>query len=212
MNMSVSVANVRCLDDGVWKARLSPAEARILGSSSNSYGSVSIVLVTDKPSFDETNSRLSFNPTSAQVLNLGSSDQAIIISEQCSEGNRKGLLNRGKTSGPPAGDARFLGELSPELKELGTAVLKKIREHFPGELKYYPKSGKYVETPDNFWTVRIQARDKSLRFTVRGRPDSFHKPKTLQLKPDMTGYSSFKIFEADQIGELIDVLQQVPKK
>lgn len=77
---------------------------------------------------------------------------------------------------------------------------------------FYPRSGKYVETPDNFWTVRVQPRDRSFRFTVRGTPESFNARGVLKLKPDMTGYSSFKLKDETQIGELVDILKQTRRK
>ncbi len=213
MALSVSVPGVQRLDERVWKARLSPAEARILGSGSNTYGSISIILLTEKPLFDESRSSLSFNPSSVHILNLGTTNQALFITgseeqEHTAIHNPHGVVE-GKTA---AGDAKFLDDLPSHLNAFGSALLSEIRTHFPGELKYYPRSGKFVETPDNFWTVRIQTRDRSFRITVRGRPDTFQKSRTLGLKPDMTGYSSFKVSSASQIPEVLEILKQIPRK
>ena len=87
-----------------------------------------------------------------------------------------------------------------------------MRSQFSGELKFFEKSEEFVETPDNFWTVRIRPRDCSFRITVRGKPESFEKPRSVSLKPDMTGYSSFKLSTPGQIDDFIRILAQVPKK
>ncbi len=210
MVMMVAVPGARRLDEGVWKARLSPAEARILGAGISTYGPVSIALLKEAPRFNETDKSLSFNPSAVHLLNLSTSDQVIIIhSSGLSSAATSAKAKRDNLS---SGDARFLSELPTELREFGTSLLREARKYFPGELKFYPRSGKDVETPDNFWTVRIQTRDRTFRITVRGKPDTFSKSKSINLKPDMTGYSSFKISSTSQIPELLEVLHQAGKR
>ncbi|RME60326.1 hypothetical protein D6779_02395 [Candidatus Parcubacteria bacterium] len=213
MALSVSIPEAQRLDERVWKARLSPAEAKIFGSGANTYGSISIVLLTEQPDFNEEQSSLSFDPASVQILNLGMTDQAVFIaaSEEQQQVNMQGS-HHAEERDTTRGDAKFLSELPPQLQTLGRKLLSDIRKYFPGELKYYPRSRKFVETPDNFWTVRIQPRDKSLRITVRGRPETFMKPKNLELKPDMATYSSFKISSPEQLSEAIEILLQASKK
>jgi len=174
---------------------------------------VSVLLLLDKPSFDRTRGTLSFSPSGARVLNLGGSDSAVIVESACTADD----VNR---SIPPAtvaevgggGDAEFIAALPSNLSSFGKQLLGTVRATYPGALKYFPKSGKFVETPDNFWTVRIQSRDKSFRATLRGRPDEFVSTGSLQLIPDMTGYSSLKLTSPAQITDFMNVLRQVPKK
>lgn len=40
----------------------------------------------------------------------------------------------------------------------GNELLTRIRTEFPSVLRYHPKSKKFVESPDNFWVVRVQPR------------------------------------------------------
>jgi len=212
MGMIISVRDVQQLDVTVWKAQLSPQEIRFLGTKPFNYGNVSILLLAESPSFDKEKSILYFSPTNVHVLNLGSSPETIIVEANptetiCPENEFKaptGSLNKG--------DAHFMKELPTSLKQLGSAILHAVRADFPGELKLFPKSGKYVETPDNFWTIRPQGRDQSFRITVRGGPGNFDSPKSLVLRPDMTGYSSFKVSNSSQIGELVSILHQVRRK
>lgn len=199
------------LDDGIWKARLSQSEIRLLDPKAESAGDITVLLLLDEPTFDPERSQLAFDPSKVKLLNAGISDNAILV------GNASKVqpANRAKTPTPSqlgSGDAKFLSALPSQLRELGTALLVAVRSKYRGDLVFYEASGKYVEAPDNFWTIRPQPRDESFRVTVRGRPESFESGRTLELKPDMTGYSSFKIERMGQIEELIRVLAQVRRR
>jgi hypothetical protein len=213
MAMSITIPNVSSLDPGVWKARLPPDDLRFLGATATRLGPVSVLLLLDAPSFNRTTSTLNFSPTNARVLNLGSTDSAIILESPTSPDGRQQIAHITEQLEQAAGgDAEFLSALPSSLRALGMQLLTTVRASYPGALKFYPKSEKYVETPDNFWVIRIQGRDESFRITVRGRPDDFIAPCTIDLKPDMTGYSAFKLSAPNQIGEFIKILEQVPKK
>jgi hypothetical protein len=212
MALSVSIRGVKSLDSGLWKARLAQAELQFLGSAGSRVGPLSVLLISDGASFDQATRTLSFNPGSAQLLNLGTSDEAIIVQSAPVSGLRPAPQAGYPISRATVGDSRFLANLPTKMREFGKALLEAVRAQYPGELKFFERSGKYVETPDNFWTVRIQARDESFRITVRGKPDSFIGIHSLTIKPDMTGYSSFKLSSPKQIEEFMSVLSQVPKK
>jgi len=108
-----------------------------------------------------------------------------------------------------AGDKKFLNNLPDYLYPLGSKFLNGIRNQYRGHLEYKPVSSKYVERPDNFWTVKIQPRDCSLRVTVRGRPESFPPRliKKLEIKNDMGSYSNFKVMSEDHLKEAIEVIK-----
>jgi len=211
MGLMVQIHEARQLDDDVWKARLSPSELRFLDPKAENAGPLSILLLTEDPSFDREARCLSFNPSTVKLLNAGTSDTAILVGSKVNETHRV-AAPKGTQGATGSGDAKFLQSLPPALRDLGTQLLREVRSHFPGDLAFYPASGKYVEAPDNFWTVRPQPRDGSFRITVRGRPVFFQSTRTLELKPDMTGYSSFKVARPGQIDELLRVLKQVRRK
>jgi len=211
MGMMISVRGVQQIDDAVWKAQLSPEEIRFLGTKPFNYGNLSILLLTETPPFDKERGILQFSPTNVHVLNLGASPETIIVETKSREIMQPEKEVRGRSGFLNNGDANFINELPSFIKQLGTAILQAVRTDFPGELKLSP-SGKYVETPDNFWTIRPQPRDQSFRITVRGRPDSFGNPKSVVLKHDMSGYSSFKVSNLSQIEDLISILHKVRKR
>ena len=67
--------------------------------------------------------------------------------------------------------------------------------------------GRYVNRPNNFWTVKVQPRDQSLRITVRGRHHKFIALDKLGVKPDRTGYSNFKLVSEDQYEQALAALR-----
>lgn len=212
MALMVQIQDARQLDDGIWKARLSPSEIRFLDPKAENAGPFSILLLTENPAFDPETRSLSFDPSGVKLLNAGTSDTAILIGAAVGSPRQ--------TVGPKAtqqvssgtGDQKFLQSLPPNLRDFGAELLRKVRAVFPGDLAFYPTSGKYVQAPDNFWTIRPQPRDQSFRITVRGRPEVFSNAGSLQIKPDMGSYSSFKVERPSQIEDLIRVLKQVRRK
>jgi len=211
MGLTIQVHEARQLDEGVWKARLSPTEIRFLDSKAETAGPFSVLLLTENPVFDREGRSLSFNPSNVKLLNAGTSDTAILVGAAPS-GGRAGAGSNMPKEAVGSGDAKFVQSLPANLKELGIALLREVRAHFPGDLVFYPASGKFVQAPDNFWTIRPQPRDVSFRITVRGKPESFTGTRSLELRPDMTGYSSFKVERPTQIDELIRVLKQVRRR
>lgn len=199
------------LDDRVWKARLSPAEVRLLGPNAQASGDTTVLLLSEGAKFDAARGHLAFDPTKAKLLNAGTSDSAILIGTTGPSGGPAPV----KTALPHearGGDARFLSSLPSHLKELGAVLLSAVRSRYPGELKFFEKSGRYVDTPDNFWTIKPQPRAESFRITVRGTPDLFQDFKSLAPKPDQTGYSTFTVERTSQVDLLVRLLGTVRRK
>lgn len=211
MALVVQIHDARQLDEGIWKARLSPSEIRFLDPKAENAGPFSVLLLTENPAFDREGRSLSFNPSGVKLLNAGTSDTAILIGA-AANGPRPAITPKSSPASSGSGDQKFLQSLPSGLKDFGAELLRKVRSLFPGDLAYYPKSGKYVQAPDNFWTIRPQPRDGSFRITVRGRPESFGDRGSLDIKPDMGSYSSFKVERPSQIEDLMRVLKQVRRK
>src|SRR5450759_3378223 len=69
--------------------------------------------------------------------------------------------------------------------------------------------GRFIESPGNLWTVKIQPRDGSLRLTIRGVPERLRPAARLGLKDDRPGYSTFKVRTGRDIPLAIAVLGRV---
>jgi len=214
--MRITLDNVQEIEPGVWRAALQPIEVMSLGHVASRVGPKSVVLVVGDVSFNPSHRTLSFEHSDARPVNVGEMPETIVLS--ASDGIKQpDALQRGVPESPisaarfSTGDERFVQELPKVLRELGETLLREVRKHFRGSLRYYERSGKFVETPDNFWTVRIQPKDRSLRITLRGRPRSFRLGK-LDLKPDMASYSAFKVSSVSEISEAVSLIRQAAEK
>jgi len=105
--------------------------------------------------------------------------------------------NPAERRSPRDGDEQFVESLrlmnDASLTSVGERILAGVREHYPrGRLVYYPASRRYIQSPDNFWTIKVQTRDKSLAITVRGKETHF-RSHIIRVLRDRGSYSRFKV-------------------
>jgi hypothetical protein len=217
--MEVIVRHVKELAERVWEGELGASDASIFGKALLVSGDTSVVLVDGPVEWLGEGGPLSFDHARARVLNKGASGRAIFVAQGHSlTPDHEPSAVTGATSGVPSvgggGDQMFLDDLAsrPELREIGERLLAGIRARSGGTLRLLEQSGKYVETPDNFWTVKIQPRDGSLRVTVRGRPPELPHPSELDIKPDRPSYSNFKIKTLSQVDAAVRVVLAARRK
>jgi hypothetical protein len=213
--MKVTVDKVTLGTEGVWTVQIDPQRLLRLAKPHHQGGHTSILMIS-QPYFDEQNHSLQFDLDSAILLNLGNTNKAIFIdsaeSEDMQEFEQIQFVQQVDTKKLTAGDRQFFEELKklPEAQQkLGKQLLTLIRQELPGELKFHQKSGKFVESPDNFWVVRVQPRAKSLRIIVYGNPNKYYGlQNTIVLKPDMAGYSNFVIDKENQLSDAINIIRK----
>lgn len=193
----------RRLTRDVCEADIPPQDLDLFAEAPRSEGETSVLLLPQPP--EELGGQLAFTPGSVVVLNRGSTPRAILVSSPSSETQKE------ETRMKRSGDQEFLAELPSSLRSLGSTLLAEVRKRWPGGLKSTP-SGRFIETPDNFWTVKIQPRDKSLRLTVRGEPERLGGVAELGLRADRPGYSTFKVSQLDQIALALTVLTKAPRR
>jgi hypothetical protein len=211
MKISIDEA-IRLANDRIWMADVDPRNFRYLGTCQNSLGDISVALVVN-PTYVESQKRLEFEPSSARVLNVGNSKKTVIIGIG-HEAENSSTVDIHQAIAKP-GDAKFLAELkerAPVLASLGERLLSEVRRDNPSNDLNSKESGKYVEGPDNYWTVKIQPRDQSLSITVRGRPQDFEAHGNIEIKGDRPGYSRFKIYKENQLNAGIQMIRQARRK
>ncbi len=235
MGLKVTIESVRHIGDGVWKAVLDPEETDAFGDCNSKIGPFSILLLESDIYFDEKASRITFDPKTTRLINIGSTNQVFLLSDSPSEQKKlaasvpkpekipvkvKQISEKKppvKDTGyqppqaVPPGDKLFLIELPPAIRSFGEELLSTVRRHFKGELHYEPRTGKFDETPDIFWTVKIQPHSRSLKITVRGTPDIFKIPSAINLLRDKFGYSAFEISKKEQIADAVSLIKQAAK-
>jgi hypothetical protein len=219
MALRISIGDVTRRDEGIWATTLSGAEVRRLGEPKSQLGSISIIAVDDA-SYAPGDASLSFDPSVVSVLNIGTSNDALIIAVGLeSEAVRQPMEPTPRRTTPPpptsytkfkSGDSEFLREcermLIPELASWAKVLLMAVREHHPGEMRE-GKARKWVNHPQNFIALTIQNRDQSFAVHVKGIPDEFDAP-TLNIKRDRGSYSRFKLEHANQLKDTIRVILQ----
>jgi hypothetical protein len=211
--MRVIIEEVSPGAEGVWTANVDPQRLIRLAKPIRQGGSLNVVLVA-RPSCDTGTHSLQFDLDSAILLNLGNTFETVLIDSREREVIKPAPGSLPHTQKQPSGDRRFLEELSrlpDSLRKVGDELLAEVRKEYPGELVFHQKSGKFVESPDNFWVVRIQPRAKSLRIIVYGTPKEHGPQNLIALKDDMASYSNFVIDSQHQILEAVGVIGEAKR-
>jgi hypothetical protein len=212
VGLRVTVEGAKPLSAGVWLAKLSPGSASVFGEPAARVGDWTVVVLEGTPDYEKGGGSLAFDPGRARLLNVGATERLLVLAGATESHALKSGGHEAPRSARPAasrgGDREFLHALPEDLRELGEMLLSEVRHHFQGELRYYPDSRRFVETPDNFWTVTIRTRVHSLDITVRGAPGTFGPSSRIEIKNDRTGYSRFKLTSTHQIEEALRVIRR----
>jgi len=213
MGLKVTIEEAVRIGDGVWKAALDPEETTAFGECKSKIGPFSILLLESEIHFDQKTKRITFDPKSTQLINIGSTNKIFLLSDSPSgqkafvttapKPERKPVKARRiseKKSAEkvvkyepsqvvPPGDKLFLIELPPDIRSFGEVLLSSVRCHFKGELHYEPRTGKLI----------------------RGTPDTFKIPPAINLLRDKFGYSAFEISKKEQIEGAVSLIKQASK-
>lgn len=208
--MKIIIENVIFISDDIFLTKLSQEELGIFNKPAYDQGAYSILFVEHKPDYDNLRYSISIDPLKSMLLNAGSSNDVLIIN---SEDKERAKMIKSITIGKPleriigvGGDRLFLQKLPKGIKVLGKNLLAGVRGNYDGELKYYPKSNKFVETPKNFWSVKIQPRAKSLRITVKGDTSDFSLYTDFNFKKDIRTFSSFILFKIIDVKKAVEII------
>ena len=237
LKLKMTIDGAKHVDTGIWRATLEPEEATTLGNCESRSGPFSVLFIESEVDFNQVSQTITFDPKSVKLLNIGSTDQIIILNgngdppeivdSDTPEETESINTTEEDTSIPPkdddqeeknaefelsqtlaTGDKLFLSELPVDVRELGETLLSEIRSLFPGELNYEPRSAKFDETPEIFWTIKILPQDNALRLTVRGTPEDFEPASGIDIELDKFGYSAFRVENLSQITGTISILKQ----
>ena len=164
MGLKVTIEGAVRIGDGVWKAVLDPDETTAFGNCKSKIGPFSILLLESEIHFDEKTKRITFDPKSTRLINIGSTNKVFLLSDSqsgqkvfvttASKPEKKPVNARwiserkppAKDTGyelsqvVPPGDKLFLIELPPDIRSIGKVLLSGVRRHFKGELHYEPRT------------------------------------------------------------------------
>lgn len=240
LKVTITIDGAKPIEPGLWKATLKPEEAATLGDCNSKSGAFSVLLLESAVDYNPQTKSLTFDPNASRLLNIGSTDQVILLSGETMKTGRAAVTapaaRHGRADKPrdsrakpqlsegPAkaanvseielsnalstGDKLFLSELPADMRPLGETLLSVVRKEFPGELNYEPRAAKFDETPEIFWTVKIQSQEKNLRITVRGTPETFKPVAGIDLQLDKFGYSFFILSQVEQVAGALNLIRQ----
>ncbi|MBI1275727.1 hypothetical protein GC177_07120 [bacterium] len=107
---------------------------------------------------------------------------------------------------------KLLEGAGSEVQQLGKKLLNQVRAAYNAPLKQQPTDQyRFSQTGDNFWSVRIQKRDKSLLVTLRGTAETLGST-SLKLEKDRPGFSKVKLTNAKEVDEAAKLLVKVAEK
>lgn len=203
-------AGIETVGPDIWLARVPPHDIRGLGDIGQSLGARSVLLVASV-NFDASTRRLEFERTDVKILNLGTSEDTVIV-RSATEPTKEITANpHVPTSHIPfaPGDEAFLRKVHHEMpKNMAAAaerLLAGVRKHHPGNLKEGDRR-RFTETPDNFWMILIQPRAKNFYISVRGAPKS-HVSNQIALTPGRNpNYSAFYLRDEAHVAEALDIV------
>lgn len=203
--------------EGVWSVRVPPHQIPLLGVPKMISGARSVLLVKGVR-FAPESSALQLDVDSVNVLNQGTTAEAVVIEAMGLRGSDTGIVASTNHNRTPAdrgpGDTEFLQlverDLRGDARAAAEAVLREVRSRYPGDLERGLRQN-FKNTPDNFWYVIIQPRKQSLSITVRGEPDRFLE-SSLDLKVDRPGYTRFSLRHPEEVPEALRVIERSKRR
>jgi hypothetical protein len=207
MRITIDVMEMVSKSPPVWKAMLPPEQVRQLSAPLGSFGGASVILI-DGPEYQSARHQLAFPFGSARVLNLGASDESLIlgVAEKTAIAESAFL-----SPGLSFGDKSFLlalrsSRLSDDLKEAAEQLVSFVREEDPaGDLQH--KGQRYVSFPDNWVTFQIQPQVREILVTYKGYVQSRLKSASAR-RP----YHGFKLRGLQEIEEAKRVLRGATRR
>jgi hypothetical protein len=210
--IQITLKGVTRIADAVWEATIPPDQLTAFGAPSAKIGPVTVLSVLTESSPERDSESVSFRPGEVHLLNAGATARALLVfaAPEPAEVDAD-EIDRYKY-GPAVwnDDDKLLQELSSlpaELAEAGKSLLQAIRAEHPGFFQR-TRVGRFVNRPNNFWTIKVQPQDRSLRITLRGDVTRFDGLASIDVKPDRKGYSNLKVSTPAQVPDAVAAIHR----
>jgi hypothetical protein len=133
----------------------------------------------------------------------------VVAPKESDQGNHAREVEHGLTSG----DEQFLDSIPveiPELRNLGQTLLSSLRSSgMPGTLTE-AGNGRWVNTPINSFTLKVQPRKKNFQFTIYGNPDTYDHGGFLL--SDQNSYSRGWINGTDDVKRFVEFATEAQRR
>ena len=199
---------------GVWDVRIEPERLAVLGQPAVKGRGPSVIFL-EHGLTQVGEGGLEFGLDSAALLNLGTVPEAIVVDVSLpeeGEGHRSGAIPEASMRRLPAGgDKDFLEALPQAMLGLGEQFLRAMRSEFPGRLEYRERSGRWIETPDAWWTVKPQPYKQNFYISVRRPPDEYDVPTSIVMKRERASWSRLYLGSVAQLDDVMTVMRQAAR-
>ncbi|NTZ44050.1 hypothetical protein G7A66_13370 [Altererythrobacter sp. SALINAS58] len=207
------------LAPSLWEADVAPSNVRQLGNPAGEIGAHSIVMI-DQPEFDAGEGEMRFAINAVRVLNLGSTDRAILIgAEASSQAGATADCGPQNASGPASGEApavrlglgdrqllQKVQQFPEEMRQAAEGVIEHVRALDPtGD--FQRQNNRFVNRRDNFVAIEAQSQKKQLLINVRGKIET--KLKTLST---FNGYTAFKLATPSDLPAVLNAIDSATRK
>lgn len=193
---SPSAPNVYC-------AQARPDELAVVGTPLAQTGGRSILAVQSGPIF-VSGDRVSFSVSGAKLLNLGQTDECVIVVVSSDGPAPLTNTNHQHLHGQLGkGDKAFLDAcavegLPEEVINLGKNFLSSVRE-FSDDMLHEGQSRKWVTKPRNFLALTIQNRNQQFCVHVKKSSLLHALEGKLDIRDDRPGYARFWLSNSTQL-------------
>ncbi len=218
MSLSIAVPVLKVVSPGVWEVDIRSEDLSALGTPLFTGGPRSILFFTRAPTSIEAN-EIRVNPIGILVAAASAQETlpALAIDLSCAEEQESQAPMADRPHGSPLvspvnRDAEFFSSLGDQPEDLGLlarSVVQFARALAPtGYLELAGSSGRWVERPNNFWSIKVQPRARSISVTVAGSVADHTQFPDIVLKQDRGSYSRFTMASQGQLSSACRLIRE----
>ena len=192
--------------DGCWLTRINSTYLERLAPELIPEVATSVVVV-DEAEYDEKGQALVVRGAPLTPVLIGTSDTALVLTREKGRSVAAKKIISGQN-----GDEVFLHEVSglpAWAQDAARQIIRAVRDIDQGHLERGERN-KFVNRPDNFWTITPQPRAKGLAITVYGRSHRFNGG-LVRVLDDRPGHSRFVIRDSSEVPDAIRLIGEAKK-
>ncbi len=214
LEVKVTLEGAIRISESVWQVEVEPERLAILGRPAVTGPGPSVVFLEDGVT-QTAEGVLEFRLDGANLLNLGTMREAIIVDVNAPE--RAGSSPGDATPEasfqylPAGGDKDFLESLPRTMLDLGEQFLRAMRSEFPGRLEHREVSGRWIEIPDAWWTIKPQPYKQNFYISVRRPPEDYDVPSSIVMKRERASWSRLYLGSIEQLDDVMMVMRQAAR-
>jgi len=206
MTMSLTFFRVIQIGPGAWVAPLTPHDVRRFSKAPHTKGDRSIIGI-EAPKFEAKTGTLSASLDTVFTVNLGKSNEAVLIDLSLQEDSITQLADEKKIPVSPS-DEKFHAACQLHLPDNTTYIIQQILHNvrqYHNDKLIEGEGRKWTTEPHNFLAITIQNRKKQFLVSVKANP-SHYAFRKIELKRSRPPYCEFHLHSPSQIDEATQII------